>query len=88
MEINVQNNTAAVLKLTLAILAGGQVTREGVTKRILVESGNGGAWYILSMIDGPKRTRTFTSRREDAKVSHVITGQEFSRWASRAEVRA
>jgi molybdopterin-guanine dinucleotide biosynthesis protein A len=85
---NSTTNTAAILKLTLAILAGGQVTREGVTKRVLVESGNGAAWYVLSMIDGPKRTRTFTSRREDAKLAHIITGEEFARWASRAEVRA
>jgi hypothetical protein len=81
-------NTAAVIKLTLAMLNGGVVTQEGIVKRVLVESGNGAAWYIISMIDGPKRTRTFTSRREDAKTPHVITGEEFSRWANRATVGA
>ena len=78
-------NTAAIIKLQKAMLNGGTVTREGIIKRVLVESGNGAAWYIISMIDGPKRTRTFTERREDAKLAHVITGNEFDRWASRLE---
>jgi hypothetical protein len=83
--MNVTPNPGAVLKLQNAMLNGGTVTPAGIIKRVLVESGNGGAWYILSMIDGPKRTRTFTSRREDAQTPHVISGEEFSRWASRME---
>ena len=79
------NNTAAITKLQNAMLNGGTVTREGVIKRVLVESGNGAAWYIISMIDGPQRTRTFTERREDANLAHVITGNAFTRWAARLE---
>ena len=79
---------AAIHKLTQAILNGGTVTREGITKRVLVESGNGAAWYILTMADGPQRTRTFTERREDANFAHVITGNAFNRWAERLEVQA
>ena len=85
---NSTTNTAAILKLTLAILAGGTVTREGVTKRVLVEGPNHGDWYVLSMADGPKRQRVFSVRREDAKVAHVISGEEFARWANRAAVGA
>jgi hypothetical protein len=79
---------AAIHKLTQAILNGGTVTREGIIKRVLVESGNGAAWYILTMADGPQRTRTFTECREDAQVPHVITGNAFTRWAERLEVQA
>jgi hypothetical protein len=78
-------NTVAITKLQNAMLNGGKVTAQGITKRVLVESGNGAAWYVLTMIDGPKRTRTFTERREDAKLEHVITGEEFDRWAHRLE---
>jgi hypothetical protein len=85
---NSTTNTAAILKLTLAILAGGTVTREGVTKRVLVETPNSGDWYILTMTDITPRQRQFTARREDAKTPHVITGEEFSRWANRAAVGA
>ena len=79
------NNTPAIHKLTQAILNGGKVTREGITKRVLVETPNSGDWYILTMADGPKRHRTFTSRREDSTLEHVITGQEFTRWTNRLE---
>jgi hypothetical protein len=79
------NNTAAVTKLQNAILNGGTVTREGIIKRVLVETPNSGDWYILTMTDVSPRVRTFTARREDAKLAHVITGEEFNRWASRLE---
>jgi hypothetical protein len=78
-------NTAAVTKLQNAILNGGTVTREGIIKRVLVETANSGDWYILTMTDTAPRVRTFTARREDAKLAHVITGEEFNRWASRLE---
>jgi uncharacterized RmlC-like cupin family protein len=82
------NNTAAVTKLQNAMLNGGKVTREGITKRVLVESGNGAAWYVLTMADGPQRTRTFTERREDCITPYAITGTAFTRWADRLEVQA
>jgi hypothetical protein len=72
----------AIHKLTQAILDGGTVTREGVTKRVLVSTPNSGDWYILTMTDAPK-ARVFTVRREDAKLEHIITGQDFSKWSSR-----
>jgi hypothetical protein len=75
---------AAIHKLTQAILNGGKVTREGITKRVLVSTPNSGDWYILTMTDAPK-TRVFTARREDAKLEHTITGQEFSKWTARLE---
>jgi hypothetical protein len=75
---------AAVHKLTQAILNGGKVTREGITRRVLVSTPNSGDWYVLTMTDAPK-TRTFTVRREDAKLEHIITGQEFSKWTQRLE---
>ena len=78
------NNTAVVHKLTQAILNGGKVTREGITKRVLVETPNSGDWYILTMTDAAK-ARVFTVRREDAKLEHIITGQEFTRWTNRLE---
>jgi hypothetical protein len=76
---------AAIHKLTQAILNGGTVTREGITKRVLVETPNSGDWYILTMTDTAPRVRTFTVRRADAKLAHVITGEEFNRWAARLE---
>jgi hypothetical protein len=79
------NNTPAIFKLTQAMLNGGTVTREGIIKRVLVEGANFGAWYVLCMTDVSPRVRIFTARREDAKLEHVITGQEFDRWASRLE---
>jgi hypothetical protein len=82
------NNTSAIHKLQSAMLCGGKVTREGITKRVLVESGNGAAWYVLTMADGPKRTRTFTERREDCAMPHLITGNAFTRWAERLEAQA
>jgi hypothetical protein len=81
-------NTAAVTKLQNAMLNGGKVTPSGITKRVLVESGNGAAWYIVTMADGPQRTRTFTERREDCTMPHAITGNAFNRWAERLEVQA
>jgi hypothetical protein len=75
---------AAIYKLTQAILNGGKVTREGIVKRVLVSTPNSGDWYVLTMTDAPK-ARVFTVRREDCKFAHVITGQEFDRWASRLE---
>ena len=78
------NNTAAITKLTQAILNGGKVTREGITKRVLVSTPHSGDWYILTMTDAAK-ARTFTVRREDAKLEHIITGQEFTRWTNRLE---
>ena len=88
MPVRPATNPGAVLKLQNAMLNGGTVTREGITKRVLVSTPNSGDWYILTMTDGPKRTRQFTARREDAKTPHVISGEEFSRWASRMEVQA
>jgi hypothetical protein len=82
--MNVTTNPGAVLKLQNAILNGGQVTREGIIKRVLVSTPNSGDWYILTMTDAPK-ARVFTARREDAKTPHVITGEEFNRWANRLE---
>ena len=78
------NNTAAITKLTQAILNGGKVTREGITKRVLVSTPNSGDWYIVTMTDAAK-ARVFTVRREDAKLEHIITGQEFTRWTNRLE---
>ena len=78
------NNTSATTKLTQAILNGGKVTREGITKRVLVSTPNSGDWYIVTMTDAPK-SRVFTVRREDAKLEHIITGQEFTRWTNRFE---
>jgi hypothetical protein len=78
-------NTAAIHKLQKAILNGGTVTREGIIKRVLVETPNSGDWYVICMSDVTPRVRTFTARREDAKLEHVITGEEFDRWASRLE---
>ena len=86
--MNNSTNPGAVLKLQNAILNGGTVTREGIIRRVLVESGNGAAWYILTMTDIAPRQRQFTSRREDATLPHIISGEEFNRWASRMEVRA
>lgn len=77
------NNTAAITKLTQAILNGGTVTREGITKRVLVETPNSGDWYVICMSDVSPRVRTFTARREDAKTAHIITGEEFNRWTAR-----
>jgi hypothetical protein len=79
------NNTPGVHKLTQAILNGGKVTREGIVKRVLVETQNSGDWYVLTMTDATPRVRTFTVRREDAKTPHVISGDEFNKWASRLE---
>ena len=81
------NNTPAIHKLQNAMLNGGKVTREGITKRVLVSTPNSGDWYILTMTDAAK-TRIFTVRREDAKTAHVITGSEFARWTNRLEVQA
>ena len=78
------NNTPAVHKLTQAMLNGGKVTREGITKRVLVSTPNSGDWYILTMT-GATKARVFTVRREDAKLEHIITGQEFTRWTNRLE---
>jgi hypothetical protein len=78
------NNTAAVTKLQNAMLNGGTVTREGITKRVLVSTPNSGDWYILTMTDAPE-TRVFTVRREDAKLASTITGQDFSKWTARLE---
>jgi hypothetical protein len=77
-------NTAGIHKLQKAILNGGTVTREGIIKRVLVETANSGALYVLTMTDAPK-ARVFTVRREDAQTAHVITGQEFSKWTHRLE---
>jgi uncharacterized RmlC-like cupin family protein len=82
------NNTPAVHKLTQAMLNGGKVTAQGITKRVLVEIGNGAAWYIVTMADGPQRTRTFTERREDCITPFTITGNAVTRWAERLEVQA
>jgi hypothetical protein len=79
------NNTGAVTKFQNAMLNGGKVTREGITKRVLVSTPNSGDWYILTMTDTAPRVRTFTARREDCQTAHVITGQEFNRWAARLE---
>ena len=90
MEINMNSSTpaGAILKLQNAILNGGTVTREGIIKRVLVEGNSFGDWYILTMTDAPK-ARVFTARREDATFPHVISGEEFIRWANRMEgVRA
>jgi hypothetical protein len=78
------NNTPAIHKLTQAMLNGGKVTAQGITKRVLVSTPNSGDWYILTMTDAPK-TRTFTVRREDAKLEHNITGSDFSKWTQRLE---
>jgi hypothetical protein len=78
-------NTAAITKLTQAILNGGTVTREGITRRVLVETPNSGDWYILTMTDVAPRVRTFTARREDARTANIITGEEFNRWTARLE---
>ena len=78
-------NITAITKLQNAMLNGGTVTREGITKRVLVSTPNSGDWYVLTMTDVSPRVRTFTARREDAKFEHVITGEEFNRWASRLE---
>lgn len=86
--MNVTTNPGAVLKLTQAILNGGTVTREGIVKRVLVSTPNSGNWYALTMTDAPKRQRVFTARREDAKLPHIISGEEFNRWANRMEVQA
>ena len=67
-----------------AWLNGGTVTREGITKRMLVSTPNSGDWYVLTMTDAPK-ARVFTVRREDAKLAHIITGEEFNRWTARLE---
>jgi hypothetical protein len=75
---------AAIHKLTQAILNGGTVTRDGITRRVLVSTPNSGDWYVLTMTDAPK-TRTFTVRREDAKLEHIITGSDFSKWTARLE---
>jgi hypothetical protein len=78
-------NTAAITKLQNAMLNGGKVTREGITRRVLVSTPNSGDWYVLTMADVSPRVRTFTVRREDAKTAHVITNQEFSKWVARLE---
>jgi hypothetical protein len=78
------NNTAAIHKLQNAMLNGGTVTREGITKRVLVSTPNSGDWYVLTMTDTPK-TRVFTVRREDAKLASTIAGQDFSKWTQRLE---
>jgi hypothetical protein len=78
-------NTAAITKLTQAILNGGKVTAQGITRRVLVSTPNSGDWYILTMTDVTPRVRTFTARREDAKLEQVITGQDFSKWTARLE---
>jgi hypothetical protein len=72
-------------RLEKAILNGGTVTREGITKRVLVSTPNSGDWYILTMVDVTPRVRTFTVRREDARTAHVITGSDFSKWTQRLE---
>ena len=77
-------NTAAITKLQNAMLNGGKVTREGITKRVLISTPNSGDWYSLTMIDAPK-TRVFTVRREDAKLEHIITGEELNCWTARLE---
>jgi hypothetical protein len=79
------NNTAAITKLTQAMLNGGKVTGQGITKRVLVETPNSGDWYVICMADVTPRVRTFTARREDARTAHVITGQEFGKWTARLE---
>jgi hypothetical protein len=79
------NNTAAITKLTQAILNGGTVTREGITRRVLVSTPNSGDWYVLTMTDLAPRQRQFTVRREDARLEHIITGQDFSKWTQRLE---
>jgi hypothetical protein len=76
---------AAIHKLTQAILNGGKVTREGITKRVLVSTPNSGDWYVICMSDVTPRVRTFTVRREDARTAHIITGQDFSKWTARLE---
>ena len=78
-------NTTSIGKLTQAILNGGTVTREGIIKRILVEGPTFGNWYVITMIDGPRHTRTFTARREDCQTAHTLTGPDFARWAARLE---
>jgi hypothetical protein len=78
-------NTAAITKLTQAILNGGKVTAQGITRRVLVSTPNSGDWYILTMTDVTPRVRTFTARREDAELEQVITGQDFSKWTARLE---
>ena len=85
--MNVTTNPGAVLKLQNAMLNGGTVTREGIIRRVLVSTPNSGDWYILTMTDALK-ARVFTARREDAKIPHIVSGAEFSRWASRMEVQA
>jgi hypothetical protein len=77
-------NTVAITKLQNAMLNGGKVTAQGITKRVLVSTPNSGDWYILTMTDAPK-TRVFTVRREDAKLEQTITGQDFSKWTARLE---
>jgi hypothetical protein len=77
-------NTSSIGKLTQAILNGGTVTREGITKRVLVSTPTSGDWYILTMIDAPV-ARTFTVRREDAKLANIITGNDFGKWTARLE---
>jgi hypothetical protein len=77
-------NTSAIHKLQNAMLNGGTVTSAGITKRVLVSTPNSGDWYVICMSDAPK-TRVFTVRREDAKLEHIITGQEFSKWTQRLE---
>jgi hypothetical protein len=72
-------------RLETAIQNGGKVTREGITKRVLVSTPTSGDWSVLTMADGPQRTRTFTVGREDANLEHTITGQDFSRWTARLE---
>jgi hypothetical protein len=78
-------NTAAITKLQNAMLNGGTVTSAGITKRVLVSTPNSGDWYVLCMSDVTPRVRTFTVRREDAKLEHTITGQDFSKWTARLE---
>jgi uncharacterized RmlC-like cupin family protein len=77
-------STPAIHKLTQAMLNGGKVTRDGITKRVLVSTPNSGDWYVITMTDAPK-ARTFTARREDARTAHVLTGEDFSTWAQRLE---
>jgi hypothetical protein len=78
-------NTSAIHKLQNAMLNGGTVTREGITKRVLVSTPNSGDWYVICMSDVTPRVRTFTVRREDARTAHVITGTDFIKWTARLE---
>jgi hypothetical protein len=78
------NNTPAIHKLTQAMLNGGTVTAQGITKRVLVNTPNSGDWYVLTMTDAPK-TRVFTVRREDCIAPYPLTGSDFSKWTARLE---